>query len=302
MPGKGFLSLEQKQHLQKLLKQSDRYEMRERVLILLLMNEGRTQQEIAELIGCARRTVAYWCVHEDPDKIESPEDGRKREHRKVNQVYLEKLLEIVDKEPSEFCYEFCRWTAERLATYLEKETGLKLSGLQVRKILKRKKSAYLWAKYSLEDRQNPEKRKEFKEKVQNYLSISKEKPKLYQIWFWDESGFSLRVLRRKNWGKKGTRKKVISRRSRGRVNIMGGLRLFDKKRLCYFVERGNAETFYEQLKELHEFAVQKWLDLGNNLEDFQEHGAKIIIFLDNASYHKRQDICSQIENNLPNIL
>lgn len=303
MPAKGFLSSEQKQHLQKLLKQSDRCEMRERVLILLLMNEGRTQEEIAELIGCARRTVAYWCVHGDPDKIESLEDGRrKREQRKVNQVYIDKLLEIVEKEPSELGYEFGRWTAERLATYLEKETGLKLSGSQVRKILKRKKYAYLWAKYSLEDRQNPEKRKEFKEKFQNYLSISKENPKLYQIWFWDESGFSLRVLRRKNWGKKGTRKKVTGRRSRGRVNIMGGLRLFDKKRLCYFVERGNAETFYEQLKELHEFVVQEWLDSGNNLEDFQEHGPKIIIFLDNASYHKRKDICSQIEKTLPNIV
>ncbi len=172
----------------------------------------------------------------------------------------------------------------------------------MRKILKRKKYAYLWAKYSLEDKQNPERRKEFKEKFHNYLVISKENPKLYQIWFWDESGFSLRVLRRKTWGKKGKRKKITGRRSRARVNIMGGLRLCDKKRLCYFVERGNAETFYEQLKGLYKFVVQEWVALGNSLEDFQEHGPKIIIFLDNASYHKRKDICSEIEKNLPNII
>lgn len=149
------------------------------------MNDGRTQKEIATLIGCSRRTVAYWCVHGDPDTIESLEDGRrKREYRKANQVYVDKLLETVEKEPSELGYEFGRWTAERLSTYLEKETGLKLSGSQVRKILKRKKYAYLWAKYSLEDKQNTEKRKEFQEKFQNYLSIAKENPKLYQIWFW----------------------------------------------------------------------------------------------------------------------
>jgi Zn-finger nucleic acid-binding protein len=64
------------------------------------------------------------------------------------------------------------------------ETGVKLSGSQVRKILKRKKYAYLWAKYSLEDRQNSEKRKEFLEKFQNYLSIAKKHPNLFQIWFW----------------------------------------------------------------------------------------------------------------------
>lgn len=45
MPAKDFLSLEQKQRLQQFLKQSDacgglrlRFEMRERVFILLLMN------------------------------------------------------------------------------------------------------------------------------------------------------------------------------------------------------------------------------------------------------------------------
>lgn len=303
MPAKGFLSLEQKQRLQKLLKQSDRFEMRERVLILLLMNEGRTQEEIAGLIGCSQRTVAYWCMHGDPDKIESLEDGRrKREYRKINQVYIDKLLETIEKEPSELGYDFGRWTAVRLSTYLEEETGIKLSGSQVRKILKRKKYVYLWAKYSLEDRQNPEKRKEFKEKFYSYLLKEKEDHTHYQIWFWDESGFSLRVLRRKTWGKKGKRKKVTGQRSKGRVNIMGGLRLFDKKRVCFFVERGNAETFYEQLKELHKFVVQEWLDLGNNLEDFQKQGPKIIIFLDNASYHKRKDICGEIEKSFPNIV
>ena len=52
-----------------------------------------------------------------------------------------------------------------LATYLEKVTGIKLSGSQVRRILSRKKYVYLWAKYSLEEKQNPEKRKLFKEKL-----------------------------------------------------------------------------------------------------------------------------------------
>jgi hypothetical protein len=39
------------------------------------------------------------------------------------------------------------------------------------------------------------------------MKIAKENPKLIQIWFLDESGFSLRVIRRKCWGKKGKRKK-----------------------------------------------------------------------------------------------
>ncbi len=40
---------------------------------------------------------------------------------------------------SECGYEFGRWTSARLATYLEVETGIKLSSSQVRRILERKK-------------------------------------------------------------------------------------------------------------------------------------------------------------------
>lgn len=303
MPAKSFLSLEQKQRLQQLLKQSVHPEIRERALILLLMNDGRVQKEIAALLGCSHRTVAYWCVHGDADKIESLEDGRrKRKYRKVTSDYVEKLIGIVEKEPSELGYEFGRWTGERLATYLEKQTGIKLTGSQVRKILKQKKYVYRWAKYSLEDRHNSEKRKEFQEKFKTYLEVAKIEPLQLQLWFWDESGFSLRVLRRKTWVKKGRRKKVTGQRSRGRVNVMGGLRLYDKKRLCYFVDKGNGDTFYEQLKQLHEFVLQEWVAAGHCAEEFPDSGPKIIIVLDNASYHKRQDIREEIEKNFPNII
>jgi len=53
----------------------------------------------------------------------------------------------------------------------------------------------------------------------------------------DESGFSLRVIIRKNWGKKGQRKKVTGQRRRGGVNIMGGLRYHDKKRVNFVIKK-----------------------------------------------------------------
>lgn len=303
MPATNFLSLEQKQSLQRALKESDTPELRERVLMLLLMNDGKTHEEIAAFIGCSRRTVAYWCVHGDPDNIESLQDQRrKREYRKVTPAYLEVLLETIEKEPNELGYEFGRWTGERLATYLTEQTGIKLTGSQIRKILKRKKYVYLWSKYSLEDKQNSEERSEFKNKLTRYLEIAKDKPSSLQIWFWDESGFSLRVIRRKTWGLKGKRKKITGQRRRGRVNVMGGLRMSDKKRLCYFVNKGNADTFYEQLKQLNEFVIQEWVASGNKAEEFQKNGPKIVMILDNASYHKRQDIRAEIAKNLPNIM
>lgn len=303
MPAKNHLSQEQKERLLKTLKEHENPYVREKLLILLLMNDGKTYQEISNFLDISYPTVAYWAVHGDPDNLKSFLDGRREGNfRKVTQEYENLLLEVIEKEPTEYGYEFGRWTAARLATYLEKITGIKLSGSQVRRILERKKYVYLWAKYSLEDKQNPEKRKAFKEKLSEYLRITKETPDRLQVWFWDESGFSLRVIRRKNWGKKGRRKKVTGQRRKGRVNIMGGLRYHDKKRINFVIQKGNADVFYEQLKSLNNFLLQEWMERGNPIKNFKNDSAKIVIILDNASFHKRKDILEKIEAEMPNII
>jgi transposase len=300
MPAKNHLSFEQKQIMLKALKESENPYIRERILILLLINDGKTYQEISNFLGIAYSTVAYWAVHGDPDNLESLKDGREEGNfRKATKVYEDILLTIIEQEPSEYGYEFGRWTAARLAIHLEKETGIKLSGSQVSRILQKKKYVYLWAKYSLEAKQDPAKRKVFKEKLAEYIKIAKSEPNKLQIWFWDESGFSLRVIRRKGWSKKGKRKKISGERSKGRVNVMGGLRYTDKKRVNYFIKKGNADSFYEQLKMLNEFVKKEWVEQGNKVEEFLENGPKILIILDNASFHKRKDILSQIESELP---
>ncbi|MFB2836457.1 helix-turn-helix domain-containing protein, partial [Floridanema evergladense] len=66
MPAKNHLNLEQVEKLQKALKEEDG-NIRERILILLLLNDGKTQAKIAEFVGCSINKVSYWCVHGDPD-------------------------------------------------------------------------------------------------------------------------------------------------------------------------------------------------------------------------------------------
>ena len=96
-------------------------------------------------------------------------------------------METIEKSPEDLGYEFGRWTTARLATYLAQETGIELSGEQVRRILQQKKYAYLWAKYSLEDKQDLQKRLMFKEKLEGYISVSKQQPEKLQVWFWAQS-------------------------------------------------------------------------------------------------------------------
>ncbi len=99
----------------------------------------------------------------------------------------------------------------------------------------------------------------FREKLKTYLKAGEVAPELFQVWFWDETGFNMRVQRRKCWTRRGCRRKVSGLRSRGRVNVMGGLRSHDKKRLCYFVDKGSGDSFFEQLEHLNEFVMQEWV-------------------------------------------
>jgi len=82
---------------------------------------------------------------------------------------------------------------------------------------------------------------------------------------------------------------------------MGGVRFHDKKRMCYFIEKGTGESFYEQLKQLNDFVKFEWVAQGNTESDFQTSGPKILIVLDNASYHKKKTTLAEIEKTLPNI-
>ena len=59
MPAKNYLSQNQKQRLIKLLKESDDNYVREKVLILLLINDGKTYREISEFMEITYTIVAY---------------------------------------------------------------------------------------------------------------------------------------------------------------------------------------------------------------------------------------------------
>jgi transposase len=103
MPAKNHLSQEQKERLLKAIKEDENPQIRERVLILLLINDGKTYQRIAQFLGISYPTVADWAVHGDPDKMESFIDRRSQGNfRKATPKYEEVLLEVVEKEPLEY--------------------------------------------------------------------------------------------------------------------------------------------------------------------------------------------------------
>jgi transposase len=105
MPAKNFLTPETKEKLQIALKEHEHPDIRERVLIFLLLNEGNTQKQIAELIGCSLSKVAYWSVHGDPENLDNLKDERmKGNYRKATSEYINLLLEVIEIEPEKYCF------------------------------------------------------------------------------------------------------------------------------------------------------------------------------------------------------
>ena len=75
---------------------------------------------------------------------------------------------------------------------------------------------------------------------------------------------------------------------------MGGLRYHHRKNLSFFVENGRGESFFEFLEKLNQFIKAEGMKQGNKDEFYEQTGPIVLVILDNASYHKRQDI--PIEN------
>ena len=70
----------------------------------------------------------------------------------------------------------------------------------------------------------------------------------------------------------------------------------------FFGKKGNADIFHKQLQQLNELIKQEWASIGNLGKDFSKHGSKIILILDNASFHECKDILAIISEEFPNFV
>ena len=131
-----FLTLFQQKLLLKSL-QEDLPEMyRQRIQIMLLADEGKSQTQICRTLGCCPATARHWMhiarsgmAHQ---WLESP-IGRPKA---ANEEYLERLKELVSNSPRDYGYGFQRWTANWLSKHLAKEMGIKVSDCHIKRLLK----------------------------------------------------------------------------------------------------------------------------------------------------------------------
>lgn len=133
---KNYLTSFQRKTLQKTLEGEIEEKYRQRIKIILLADEGKSQTEICQLLGCCQSTARHWIMMARSGQAHRWEDNKIGRPKRVNEQYLKRLQELVSQSPREFGYSFKRWTAEWLSRHLENEFNIKVSNRYINQLLK----------------------------------------------------------------------------------------------------------------------------------------------------------------------
>jgi transposase len=132
-----FLSSFQRKQLEHKLTQQDIPKLlRQRIEIMILADEGKTQSEICRMLGCSATTASRWILFARAQFAHQWEEAPPGRPKKVSDEYIQRLQELFHSNPRDFGYPFHRWTASWLNKHLTKELGIELSDRHLSRLLK----------------------------------------------------------------------------------------------------------------------------------------------------------------------
>lgn len=131
-----YLTLFQRKLLLESLEQSLPESYRQRIEIMLLADEGKTQREICQILGCCPATARYWMHIARTGMAHQWQDCPIGRPKAINDQYLERLKELVNSSPRDHGYVFRRWTTNWLGKHLAKEFGIEVSDRHINRLLK----------------------------------------------------------------------------------------------------------------------------------------------------------------------
>ena len=132
-----YLTPFQRKLLQKSLQDDLPEQYRQRIEIMLLADEGKSQAQICQALGCSQGTARYWITLAQAGQAHNWNAFPIGRPKTVNDQYLERLKELVRHSPRDYGYPFGRWTGQWLSKHLAKELGISVSDRNVNLLLKK---------------------------------------------------------------------------------------------------------------------------------------------------------------------
>lgn len=131
-----YLTSFQRKLLEKSLQEQSSSPYHQRILIMLLADEGKTQNEICKTLNCCPATVRYWVFMARMGLAHQWREHSIGRPKTVNDQYLERLKELVSQSPQDYGYGFRRWTGQWLSKHLTKELGIEVNERHINRLLK----------------------------------------------------------------------------------------------------------------------------------------------------------------------
>jgi transposase len=255
------LSEERVNMLTRIYKYSKYHRVRQRAHCILLSNDGRTIKELKKIFRADLTTIYNWFNAWESESLVGLYDRKGKGRKSVlTSEIKEKIREMIKEYPKKI---------SGICGLIEENFGVSVCVRTVQRFLEA--SDFRWKRIRLipEGKPDPE---EYEEKKKQ-LKILKEKEEKgeAELWYYDESGFSLTPCIPYAWQEKGKTLTVESVKSK-RLNIAG------------FMNKNNILTAY--ISEYNMNSESLIACINNFYENSENRSKKKYIIMDNAPFHR----------------
>ena len=137
------LTTEQVETIREAMTASPHPEVRQRATAIHLLHLGHPPEAVAEMLAVGISTIWTWHRRWRRDGLTGlVNHARSGRPAKATTAYLQRLDEVLQKDPAELGLSFALWTINRLRLYLAEQTGIRLSYTRFRALLA--KQGYVW--------------------------------------------------------------------------------------------------------------------------------------------------------------
>jgi transposase len=127
----------QRQLLEKNLKTEQAPEYRQRIEIMLMADEGKTQSQICRTLNCSQLTARHWIFVAKSGQAHNWQKQPIGRPKTVTSEYLERLKELIAASPKDLGYPFSRWTGQWLEKHLSGEFDIEVSARHINRLIEK---------------------------------------------------------------------------------------------------------------------------------------------------------------------
>ncbi len=130
-----YLTKFQRQLLEKQLNIESIPEYRQRIEIMLLADEGKTQTQICRMLSCSPLTARHWIFVAKSGQAHTWQTQPIGRPKIVTSDYLNRLKQLVITNPKDLGYPFSRWTGQWLSKHLSQEFDIGVSARHINRLI-----------------------------------------------------------------------------------------------------------------------------------------------------------------------